>query len=39
MPYDDVDDNHGLYEFAIVRALWTTWTTPPSPVYRRWPDT
>jgi hypothetical protein len=38
MPYDDLDDDHGLYEFGIDHALWTTWTTPSSPVYRRWPD-
>jgi hypothetical protein len=38
MPYDDVDDNHRLYEFAVEHALWTTWTTPTSPLYRRWPD-
>ena len=38
MPYDDVDEQHGLYEFGVERALWTTWTTPSSPVYRHWPE-
>ena len=38
MPYDDLDEDHGLYEFGVEHALWTTWTTPSSPVYRRWPD-
>ena len=36
MPYDDVDDNHVLYEFSIARTLWTTWTSPTRPVYRSW---
>ncbi len=36
MPYDDIDEHHLLYEFALARALWTTWTTPTNPVYHRW---
>jgi hypothetical protein len=36
MPYGDVDDRHGLYEFLVARALWTTWATPTTPRYRRW---
>jgi hypothetical protein len=36
MPYSDIDDRHVLYEFRIARALWTTWTTPTSPVHRTW---
>jgi hypothetical protein len=36
MPYDDIDDQHVLYEFRIAKALWTTWSTPTSPVHRRW---
>jgi hypothetical protein len=36
MPYDDTDARHILYEFLVDRALWTTWTTPTTPVYRRW---
>ncbi len=38
MPYSDIDENHVLYEFRIDRALWTTWTTPTTPVHHRWPD-
>ena len=36
MPFSDIDDHHVLYEFRIVKALWTTWTTPTSPVHRTW---
>ncbi len=36
MPYSDIDEHHVLYEFAVVRALWTTWTTPTTPAYHRW---
>lgn len=36
MPYADIDTQHILYEFALARALWTTWTTPTSPVHRLW---
>jgi hypothetical protein len=36
MPYSDVDDRHRLYELRISKALWTVWTTPTEPVYRRW---
>lgn len=36
MPYTDIDRHHVLYEFDVRRALWTTWTTPTEPVYRRW---
>lgn len=36
MPYDDIDERHLLYRFEIDRALWTTWTTPTSPVHHRW---
>ena len=36
MPYSDIDEHHVLYEFALVRALWTTWTTPTTPVHHRW---
>ena len=41
MPYDDADEQHLLYEFALDRALWTTWQNfnqpGTSPVYRVWP--
>ena len=36
MPYSNIDARHILYEFYLDRALWTTWTTPTQPVYRRW---
>jgi hypothetical protein len=36
MPYSDIDNRHVLYELQIARALWTTWTTPTSPVHRTW---
>jgi hypothetical protein len=36
MPYTDIDERHELYEFRIDRALWTSWTTPTSPVHRHW---
>jgi hypothetical protein len=36
MPFSDIDNRHLLYEFLVARALWTTWTTPTSPVHRRW---
>jgi hypothetical protein len=36
MPFSDIDALHVLYEFRIVRALWTTWRTPTSPVHRAW---
>lgn len=36
MPYIDIDERHLLYEFLIDRAMWTTWSTPTTPVYRYW---
>lgn len=36
MPYDEIDERHLLYEFLIARALWTTWTTPTSPIHTTW---
>jgi hypothetical protein len=36
MPYTDIDEHHLLYQFHLSRALWTTWKTPTSPVYRTW---
>ena len=36
MPYTSIDHGHALYEFRIDRALWTTWTTPTTPVHHRW---
>lgn len=36
MPYGGIDDRHVLYEFRIDRAVWTTWTTPTSPVHHHW---
>ncbi|MDP9335102.1 MAG: pyridoxamine 5'-phosphate oxidase [Actinomycetota bacterium] len=36
MPYNDIDDRHVLYEFRIDRASWTMWTTPTTPLHRKW---
>ena len=36
MPYDNIDARHVLYQFAVDRALWTTWETPTSPTHRSW---
>jgi hypothetical protein len=36
MPFSDIDSRHILYELRVVRALWTRWTTPTSPVHRTW---
>lgn len=36
MPFSDIDARHILYEFIVARALWTTWTTPTSPIHRTW---
>jgi hypothetical protein len=36
MPYSDIDGSHRLYELRVAKALWTTRTTPTSPVHRTW---
>lgn len=36
MPYTEIDDEHVLYRFRLARALWTTWSTPTTPVHRTW---
>ena len=40
MPYTDADERHLLYEFALERALWTTWENfqrpGMRPIHRSW---
>jgi len=36
MPHSDIDKRHNPYELWVAKALWTTWTTPTSPVHRTW---